>query len=351
MKTKTIFRLCTRTGKTARVVAVAFIAGLVLSAPAFADTVKFGHIAPQFHGLNAGAKIFADHVREKTGGKIDIQVFPMGQLGSERSMAEQVQSGTLQIASLTTAVLQNFEPRCAVLDMPFIFPNRATAYATLDDPAVRKKIFSAFPKKGFIAIGWMENDIRDFSNTKRPIRTPEDIKGLKIRVMNSPAYLDTFEQLGATAVGIPFPEMYNALQTGVIDAQENPLITAILTKVTEVTKYVTMTQHCMTACVTVIGVDYWESLSKKEQEIFREAAELAMVENRVVNARMKESLPKIGISIADYAKQENIEIIELTSEERNRFRDAMVPVWNKYREKLGNEIFDFMLERIEANHR
>jgi TRAP-type C4-dicarboxylate transport system substrate-binding protein len=128
------------------------------------------------------------------------------------------------------------------------------------------------------------------------------------------------------------------------------LITAILTKVTEVTKYVTMTQHCMTACVTVISVDYWESLSKKEQEIFRQAAELAMVENREVNARMKQSLPKIGISIADYAKQENLEVIELTPEERNRFREAMVPVWNKYRKKLGDEIFDFMLERIEANH-
>ena len=350
MATRTNLCLRIQTAKTALVITLTVMAGLFFYSPASADTVKFGHIAPQFHGLNAGANVFADYVREKTDGKIDIKVFPMGQLGSERSMAEQVQSGTLQIASLTTAVLQNFEPQCAVLDMPFIFPNRATAYATLDDPAVRKKIFSAFPKKGFIAIGWMENDIRDFSNTKRPIRTPEDIKGLKIRVMNSPAYLDTFEQLGATAVGIPFPEMYNALQTGVIDAQENPLITAILTKVTEVTKYVTMTQHCMTACVTVIGVDYWESLSKKEQEIFRQAAELAMVENRVVNARMKESLPKIGISIADYAKQENLEVIELTDEERNRFREAMVPVWNKYRKKIGDEIFDFMLDRIQANH-
>jgi TRAP-type transport system periplasmic protein len=324
-----------------------FVLGFFL--PAAAGTVKFGHVAPPFHGQAKGVDAFADYVKDKTSGKIDIATFPAGQLGGERSMAEQVQAGTLQIAALTTAVLQNFVPESAILDMPFIFPDRKTAYATLDDPEVKERIFSYFPKKGFIAIGWTENEIRDFTNNKRPVRTPDDIKGLKVRVMESPAYLDTFKQLGASPVGIPFPETYNALQTGVIDAQENPILTSILMKFTEVTKYVTRTQHCLTECVIVVSVDYWNSLTPEEQQIFREAADLCIDVNRTENAALHESLPKLNMSIDEYAKANNIEIIDLTPAEREVFRVAMTPVWDKYRKQIGDDLFDFMLDKIKAH--
>jgi tripartite ATP-independent transporter DctP family solute receptor len=330
----------------AAILAVFFLGSLL---PAFAGTVKFGHVAPPFHGQAKGVDAFADYVKEKTGGAIEIATFPAGQLGGERSMAEQVQAGTLQIAALTTAVLQNFVPECAILDMPFIFPDRKTAYATLDDPEVQEKIFSFFPKKGFIAIGWTENEIRDFTNNKRPVRTPDDIKGLKVRVMESPAYLDTFKQLGASPVGIPFPETYNALQTGVIDAQENPILTSILMKFTEVTKYVTRTQHCLTECVILVSVDYWNSLTKEQQEIFHEAAKLCIDVNRTVNAALHESLPKLDMSIDDYAKANDIEIINLTPAEREVFRVAMTPVWDKYRKLIGDDLFDFMLDKIKVH--
>lgn len=341
-----------KTGKTllaTLLISAVSIAGTFVSSVSAGQNVKFGHVAPPFHGQSKGVDAFAAYVKEKTGGRIDIATFPSGQLGGERSMAEQVQSGTLQIATITTAVLQNFVPQGAILDMPFIFPDRKTAYATLDDPEVQEKIFSYFPKKGFIAIGWTENEIRDFTNTKRPIRTPEDIKGLKVRVMNSPVYLDTFKQLGASPVGIPFPETYNALQTGVIDAQENPILTSVLMKFTEVTKHVTLTNHCMTECIIIVSVDYWESLSDADKEIFKQAAKVAIDTNRKVNAELHNKLPKSNISIAEYAKQNNIELITLTPEERETFRKAMTPVWNKYRKKLGNELFDFLLAKIEEH--
>jgi len=329
---------------------LALVTGLSTNASAAApDNIKFGHVAPPFHGQSKGVEAFAAYVKDKTGGKIDIATFPAGQLGGERSMAEQVQVGTLQIASITTAVLQNFVPQAAILDMPFIFPNRATAYATLDDAEFQDKIFSYFPKKGFIAIGWTENEIRDFTNNKRPIRTPEDIDGLKVRVMNSPAYIDTFKQLGASPVGIPFPEIYNALQTGVIDAQENPILTTVLMKFTEVTKYVTLTQHAMTECVIIVSADYWDALSPAEQQIFRDASKVALDTNRKVNAQLHQKLPKSDISIDEYAKQNNIEIIRLTPAEREKFRVAMSPVWDKYREKIGNDLFDFTLAKIKAH--
>ena len=152
--------------------------------------------------------------------------------------------------------------------------------------------------------------------------------------MNSPVYLDTFKQLGASPVGIPFPETYNALQTGVIDAQKNPILTTVLMKFTEVTKYVTRTQHCLTECIIVVGTDYWESLSDAEKQIFRDAAKLTIETNRSVNAGLHQSLPKSNISIAKYASDNGIEIIDLTPEEREAFRVAMTPVWNKYRKKI-----------------
>jgi tripartite ATP-independent transporter DctP family solute receptor len=325
------------------------LAAVTLSTPAFAAKVKFGHIAPTFHGMSAGIDAFADYVREQTNGKIDIATFPQGQLGNERSMASQIQSGSLQIAAVTTAVLQNFVPETAILDMPFFFPNRATAYAVLDDQEVQDRIFSSLPAKGFVGIGWVENEIRDFSNSKRPIHSPEDIKGLKVRVMNSPAYLDTFEQLGASTVGIPFTEVYSALQTGVIDAQENPLMTAVLMKFPEVTKYVTNTQHALTECIILVNPEFWKRIGPENQQILRDAAKIATRVNRERNAEIKQNLPRINISIEEYCKQNGVELINLTDEERENFRTAMIPVWDKYRETLGDEIFDFMLEKIKEH--
>lgn len=327
---------------------LALVLTACFTAPAFA-AVKFGHVAPPFHGQAKGVEAFAAYVKEKTDGKIDIAVFGAGQLGGERSLAEQVQAGTLQLATVSTAVLQNFVPQCAVLDMPFLFPDRETAYKVMDDPEVQERIFSDFPAKGFVGVGWTENEIRDFSNTRRPVRTPEDIKGLKVRVMNSPVYLDTFKQLGASAVGLPFPEIYNALQTGVIDAQENPLITTVLMKFTEVTEYVTRTQHCVTECIILVGLDYWESLTPAEQQIFREAGRKAIEVNREVNAQIHTKLPGSGLSVEEYAKSHNVEIIDLTPEERDAFKQATQPVWDIYRKKIGDEIFDFMLEKIETH--
>jgi len=167
--------------------------------------------------------------------------------------------------------------------------------------------------------------------------------------MNSPVYLDTFKQLGASPVGIPFPETYNALQTGVIDAQENPILTSVLMKFTEVTKYVTRTQHCLTECIIIVGVDYWDGLSGAEKKIFKEAAKVCIDTNREVNAKLHDALPKSNISIADYAKQNNIDIIDLTVPEREAFRLAMIPVWDKYRKIIGNDLFDFMLAKIKSH--
>lgn len=326
----------------------------LLIGPALADKkmeLKFGHVAPPFHGQSKGADAFAEYVKEKTGGAIEIKTFPFGQLGSETSMAEQVQSGTLQMASITTAVLQNYVPQVAVMDLPFVFPNRETAYAVIDDPEWQEKIFSYLPAKGFIGIGWTENEFRDITNTKRDIRTPEDLQGLKIRVMKSPVYLDTFKALGASPIDLAFPQIYNALQNGTIDAQENPLLTSILIKATEVTKHVTNTDHILTECMIIVNPEVWKSLSDEQQKIFHEAANVAIETNRKVNRQLEEKLPKSGLSIPEYCKKNGVKVIDLTPEERDAFRKTMTAVWDKYKKKVGADLFDFFMAKIEEKNK
>lgn len=338
--------------KTSGVVVLCFALIALIAFPSAGNTamnVKFGHIAPPFHGQSKGIDAFAEYVKKQTNGEIDIKTFPFGQLGSETSLAEQVQSGTLEIASITTAVLQNYAPQVAVVDLPFVFPDRKSAYAVLDDPQVQEKLFGYLPAKGFVGIGWTENEFRDVTNTKREIRKPEDLKGLKIRVMKSPIYIDTFKALGASPTDLPFPEIYSALQNGTIDAQENPLLTSILIKATEITKFVTKTGHILTECIIIVTPEFWKKLNPKQQQIFRDAAKLCIKVNRETNVQLMKKLPQSGLSVEEYCKKNDVKVTELTPPEREAFKTAMKSVWATYRKKIGPETFDFFINKVKEH--
>ncbi|NPA24830.1 MAG: DctP family TRAP transporter solute-binding subunit [Deltaproteobacteria bacterium] len=320
---------------------------LLIAGPALAGPViKIGHVAPPFHGQHIGLEHFSRYLAEHSDGRFRCKVFPSGQLGGERSLAEQVQTGTLPMAVITTAVLSNFVPQIGVVDLPFLFPDRRTAYAVLDSP-IREKLFACFPPKGFVALTFMENEFRDLTNSKHPIRKPEDLKGLKIRTMESPIFIDTFKTLGAEPVPMPFPEVYNALEQGVIDGQDNPLFTSILVKFTEVNHFVTRSQHVLTATVLVANRDFWGRLKPADQELFQTAAYEAMIVNRAVNLEGELKLPRIGLSIPAYLREKKLDYVELTPAERQRFRQAVDPVYKKYRAKIGPAIFDAVLDQVK----
>lgn len=290
--------------------------------------LKYGHVAPPKHGQHVGCLAFAEYVKEKTQGEIQIDVFPMGQLGGERSMVEQVQSGVLDMCSSTTAVLSNFVPEVSLFDLCFLWPSREVGYKVIDDPEFKKIFFDLFPKKGMVAVGYTENDMRDITNIKRPIRKPEDMKNLKIRVMESPVYLDAFRQLGTSPVPMPFPEVYNALQQGVIDAQDNPIMTSVLMKFTEVCPYATLTNHILTECIIVVKEGLWERLTPEQRQIFREAADMGIKVNRESCRELRERLIK-------EVEAKGLKIERLSKEERRAFMDELKPVHKKYEKKIG----------------
>jgi tripartite ATP-independent transporter DctP family solute receptor len=303
--------------------------------------VKYGHVGPPIHPQHLGALAFAKYVNEKAKGEIEVQVFPLGQLGGERSMTEQVQAGTLHMTAVTASVLSNFVKEIGIIELPFVFPDRATAYRTLDDKDIKERFYKFCEPKGFIFIGYTENEFRDLTNSKRTVRKPEDMKGLKIRVVEGPIFIDTFRTLGANPVPLPFPEIYNALQQKVIDGQDNPLYTSTLMKFTEVNKFATVTDHILTECPVVVNKKFWASLSPEQQKIFKEAAEVQIKVNRDGNTKGR-------AEAVEKAKAQGVEVITLTAAERDAFKKAVKPVWDKYRGVFGNEWFDFFLKKVES---
>lgn len=302
--------------------------------------VKYGHVGPPIHPQHLGAVAFAKYVTEKTKGEIEVQVFPLGQLGGERSMTEQVQAGTLHMTAVTASVLANFVPEMGIIELPFIYPNRTVAYNVLDDKDVKERFAKLCDPKGFVFIGYTENEFRDMTNSKRPIKRPDDLKGLKIRVIEGPIFIDTFKTLGANPTPLPFPEIYNALQQKVIDGQDNPLYTSILMKFTEVNKFATVTHHILTECPVVVNKNFWNSLTPEQQKIFREAADVQIKTNREGNAKGRaDAMVK--------AKAQGVDVYVLTDADRAAFKKAVQPILDKYKGIYGAELYNFYMKKID----
>ncbi len=302
--------------------------------------VKYGHVGPPVHPQHQGALAFAKYVAEKTKGEIEVQVFPLGQLGGERSMTEQVQAGTLHMTAVTSGVLGNFVPEVGIIELPFIYPNRTVAYKVLDDVETKQRIAQFCEPKGFIFIGYTENEFRDITNSKRRITKPEDLKGLKIRVIESPVFIDTFKALGANPTPLPFPEIYNALQQKVIDGQDNPLLTSVMMKFTEVNKFATVTNHILTECPVVINAKFWKSLTPQQQKIFREAADVQIKVNREGNAKgSTDAIAK--------AKAQKVDVYVLTTKDRELFKKAVQTVHDKYKSVFGAAWYNFFVKKID----
>jgi len=302
--------------------------------------VKYGHVGPPVHPQHHGAVAFAKYVTEKTKGELEVQVFPLGQLGGERSMTEQVQAGTLHMTAVTASVLANFVPEMGIIELPFIYPNREAAYKVLDDKEVKERFAKLCDAKGFVFVGYTENEFRDMTNSKRPIKRPEDLKGLKIRVIEGPIFIDTFKTFGANPTPMPFPEIYNALQQKVIDGQDNPLFTSILMKFTEVNKFATVTHHILTECPVVVNKKFWNSLTPEQQKIFREAAEVQVKTNRDGNAKNR-------VVAMEKAKAQGVDVYVLTDADRAAFKKAVKPVLDKYKGVYGAELYDFYMKKID----
>jgi len=239
-------------------------------APAAKVVLKLGHIAEPSNPYGQGADYFAKLVAQKSKGEIEVKVFPSSQLGAQKELIEGCIYGTLDMTLTSTAELGTFQPQMALFDMPFLFKDRKHAFAALD--TVGMDLAKALEPKGLKMLGYMENGIRHMTNNVREVKTPADMKGLKMRVMNNKVYIEMMKALGASPTPMAFSELYSALQQGTIDGQENPSAHIYTKRFFEVQKYASLTGHAYAPEPMLISMITWKKLTPQQQAIIQQAA-------------------------------------------------------------------------------
>jgi tripartite ATP-independent transporter DctP family solute receptor len=263
--------LCFLTGT---VIAFACCFGAVTPRAQTPKTLKLGYILSAHSQLGAGAAAFADEIAKRTEGRYEIEQYPNSALGGEVEMLKAVQLGTVDLAFITGAPLPNFLPNIGIFNIPFLFRNVRHAHAVLDGP-IGQSYLANFRDKDLVALAWGENGMRHLTNSKRAVRSPEDLSGLKLRVPQSDVMLAGFKALGADVGSLAFPLLYGALQSGQFDGEENPIATIQASKFNQVQKHLTLTGHVYDPAILFMSVDDFDDLSAGDKKSFTEAAKLA----------------------------------------------------------------------------
>jgi tripartite ATP-independent transporter DctP family solute receptor len=308
---------------------VVFLAVLLVAAAsaAFAAefTLKLGHIADPQNPYAQGAVKFAELVKDKTGGAVEVQVFPSSQLGNQRDLIEGLTFGTVDMTLTSTAVLGNFLPEAAVFDLPFIFRDIPHAYKALD--SVGMDICKPLEKRGIKVLSMWENGVRHMTNNRNPIRKPEDMKGLKIRVMEQPIYIEMMKILGASPTPMAFGELFTAMQQGVVDGQENPAAHIFTSRFFEVQKYISLTAHTYSAEPLLVAMGVWSKLPENHRKAIQEAADEARDWQRDLCRQLENQYWE---KIRESGKSEINDDVDKAA-----FMEATKPVWAMFEEKLG----------------
>lgn len=275
---------------------------------------------------------FKPYIEEQSGGRIQVDVQNNSVLGGDRELFEGLQLNTVQASFGPLSTLANFEPDFAVCDLPFLFADKETAYASLDGE-FGDALAENLPQRGMRLLAYGENAFRNISNSKKPIETMEDLAGMKIRVMESPVNLATYKALGANPTPMSFSELYTGLQQNTVDGQDNGVVLTYTAKFYEVQKYYTFSGQIYAANAVVVSEAFWQTLPEDLQQIVADGALYAMENQRRLNSEMEESL--LGEMEAA-----GVEVTYMEEAEIDRMRQATKTVWDEFSSTISTEIFD-----------
>jgi tripartite ATP-independent transporter DctP family solute receptor len=317
---------------TLRIALTAAVLALPLSATAQEAIVKakLGTSLPDAHPQTLGARKFAELAEKKSAGRIRITVYSGGGLGSDQQMQSALRGGTQEFTVPSTATLANIVKEFGVIGLPFAFASEKQADAVLDGP-FGQSLLARLPEKGLVGLAFWENGFRNLTNSRRPVKTVDDIAGLKVRTMQNPLYIDLFNGLGANAVPMAVTELFPALEQRAVDAQENPYTVIHAQKFYDVQKYVSTTAHAYDALVLIASKKFWDGLKPADQATLRAAAVEATAferqTSRELNGRLRAELVKLGMQVDD-----------VSDAERQRMRDKLQPVIAKHAAAVGEDI-------------
>jgi len=275
-------------------------------------TIKFAHAGSQTHPYSVGLEKLGPILEKNSGGAIKLQVFCCAQLGSERELAESARLGTIHMTSVAAeGALPAWVPELQVFGLPFVIRDRAHAYQVLDG-AIGREFGAKLEAQGLHLLGWWELGFRNMTTKNKPVRVPDDLKGLKMRVQEAKVWLGFMRALGAIPTPIPFGELYSALQQGVVDGQENPIVTITSMKFYEVQKFVGLTEHTYTALPVMASKKWWDGLKADQQKIIAGSVKASVAEQRKT----------VAAQVDDGVKLLKGQGVTLTEVDKAKFREA-----------------------------
>lgn len=321
------------------VICIAILAGLCIDCLGATETkkpeivLKMGYSSPASNPWHICAEHYAKYVNEKTNGKVRIDLFPAEMLGSDKAMSEMIVSGTLDMHIAPQGVMTSYEPKLAVLGLPFLFDSNEKVAKVLDGP-IGDELAKDLPGKGMRVLAYWENGLRHTTNSKRPIEKPEDLAGMKIRTPDDKMTISIFKALGANPSPLAYSELYLALAQKVFDGQENPVTNIHASKFYEVQKFLSLTNHKYECKPFVISEKVWQKLPADVQAVLAEGAKIYAEENRRLfaesDAKLLEDLKAKGMIV--------------NSPDLAPFREATKSVYTEWTPVLGKDLID----RVQA---
>jgi tripartite ATP-independent transporter DctP family solute receptor len=319
---------------TRRRLLAATAALLAFAGVASAQTLKAADVHPAGYPTVAAVESMGKKLEAATNGRIKVQMFPGGVLGGEKEMIEQTQVGAIHLLRTSLGPIGPVVPEVNVFNMPFVFRSQAHVRAVLDGPIGTEMLdkISASPAR-MVALAWMDSGSRSLY-TKKPVRTPADLKGLKIRMMGNPLFVDTMNAMGGNGISMGYGEVFSALQTNVVDgAENNPPSFFTSNHYNTGAKYYAQTHHLMIPEILVMSKVTWDKLSKDDQALVKKLAREAQMEQRVLWDK----------SVAEYTEKLKAAGVEFINVDTRPFYEATAPVRAKY----GAQ-FTELMKRIEA---
>lgn len=320
--------------------AIAVFTSLLVGS-ASAEVIKFHHDLPDTSAQHRGAEKFKELVEERSDGDYTVEIYANNALGNDVEVAQQMQFGAVQAAPIPTAKLSNFNPSLQLIDLPFLFPSVEATYTVLDSPTVGGKLLDGLSEAGFVGAAFWESGFKQLT-CNHPVKGPSDYEGRRVRVMESPLLIAQFETMGATAIPIAFTEVYSALQQGVVDCQENPIVSINSMKFYEVQDYMMISNHGYLGTAFIFSKVWFDQQPEEAQDMLLEAAREAGSYQR------EQSIADAKALLEQIEAAGTTEIITLTPEQLSVFANAMKPVHEEFADKIGRDLLDAAYAEVAA---
>lgn len=330
---------------TALLLVMFVMIGMSMSAGTAATTdetkvykIKLAFASPPTHPWTIAANAMAENVKQKTNNKVQITVYDSGKLGTLPETTESVLNGSIEMALMATMTMSSFVPEIQILDFPYLFPTASIAETILDGE-LGDRLRAPIEAAGFYCPYFLDNDFRCISNNKRPMLAPSDLKGVKLRIPETPVLSAWVESMGGIPTIIPASETYSSVQSGVADGQENGVLLTMTNKYYEVVKYFTDTNHIYGAAVIIFNNDFWNSLPDEYKRVLDEECMILRDNSRSMIADERDTYLE--------EMRKTVEVTILTPEQLQVWVDSARPLYGQFRDKIDSQLLDAITAEVD----